>query len=62
MAQDRIRNVKGFLRSYMKSSSGERALSRQPRFDEVSTDTIRGRVNFKFNTMAIALQEAVNGA
>jgi hypothetical protein len=55
---ERIRNVKGFLRSYMKSSSGQRALNRQPSFVEVENETTKGRIITGYNTLAHALNEA----
>lgn len=55
---ERIRNVGAFIKSYMKSGSGQRAITRQPRFVEVNTETQKGRVLVGFNTMAFALANA----
>lgn len=55
---ERIRNIKGFLRSYMKSSSGQRALNRQPTYVEVDNEKVKGRIFVGHNTIAHALAKA----
>lgn len=57
---ERIRNVKAFLTSYMKSSSGQRALTRQPRYVEVDNELMKGRVMTGYNTIAHAFDKLVN--
>lgn len=56
---ERIRNVGAFLRSYMKSSSGQRAITRQPTFTEVDNDQYKGRMHLRYNTLAHAMEAAV---
>lgn len=57
---ERIRNVKAFLVSYMKSSSGQRALTRQPRYVEVDNELMKGRIMTGYNTIAHALDKAAH--
>lgn len=55
---ERIRNLSAFIPSYMQSNSGQRALTRQPTFQEVDNEFTKGRVDFRYNVMAHALNEA----
>lgn len=61
--REKIRNVPAFLRSFMKSSSGQRALNRNPSFTEHTITDKKGtytyRDNYKYNTIAHALAKAV---
>lgn len=56
--QEVIRNVPAFIRSYVKSQSGERALLRQPAYREVDTKFYRGRIITGSNQLALALAAA----
>lgn len=56
---ERIRNVKAFLTSYMKSSSGQRTLTRHPRYVEVDNELMKGRIMTGYNTLAYALDKCV---
>lgn len=59
-----IRNLPAFLKSYVKSTSFERALTRQPTYVETLEENSKGRmVKVReyngFNQMAIAMEKAV---
>lgn len=61
-----IRNLKGFLNSYLASESGKRALNRQPRMTEKSAKDSKNQVlKWKepvgYNSMAHALAGLVHG-